>query len=454
MRIAPGASCADPVRRDGEVVGRVEAARRSARRRSRRRGRWCARRCRRRRPASRPPGTPPARGRTASRPLMYAAVRSRAPATTPAAVTHRPATARARAAAGRRILAGQQLGAARRRAPRCAGGPERRHGLAAAGHARAGRVHQRDDRTLPVGGGDQQPARPLGLGDADLAAGDPAVGVRRWGLARACRRRPRAARASGGPRRRRRRAAAGRAGRPSRPRPGSGRRSTASPRPAAAPPGCRSRGAARRPRSGRAPRRRGPPGPAGRAGPAAASADQSASRSVLVGGGAVQHVADHRTDGVRCPIPGLTVLLRSPAALSGTCRAETVTCSTPEGHARRERGSPLPVPTGLPQRRVLRALRARSPRGGWSSCPGRGTTYVTDTPGPARTRPTDRAAARVGCTGLLTWYPLDRAALAALPRGHPRPALARARHPVRGVLPLDCADDVGRAARTSSGSTT
>ena len=54
------------------------------------------------------------------------------------------------------------------------------------------------------------------------------------------------------------------------------------------------------------------------------------------------------------------------------------------------------------------------PRGpAWSSCPGRGSTYVTDTPGPRPDSPTIVLLHALGCTGLLTWYPVDRAAVAS-----------------------------------------
>ena len=40
--------------------------------------------------------------------------------------------------------------------------------------------------------------------------------------------------------------------------------------------------------------------------------------------------------------------------------------------------------------------------------PGRGSTYVTDTPGPRPDSPTILLLHAVGCTGLLTWYPSIR----------------------------------------------
>ena len=48
---------------------------------------------------------------------------------------------------------------------------------------------------------------------------------------------------------------------------------------------------------------------------------------------------------------------------------------------------------------------ARIPAGRLVELPGRGTTYVTDTPGPRRTSPTIVLLHALGCTGLLTWFP-------------------------------------------------
>lgn len=48
---------------------------------------------------------------------------------------------------------------------------------------------------------------------------------------------------------------------------------------------------------------------------------------------------------------------------------------------------------------------ARIPEGRMVELPGRGSTYVTDTPGPTPDAPTIVLLHAVGCTGLLTWYP-------------------------------------------------
>jgi 3-oxoadipate enol-lactonase len=50
---------------------------------------------------------------------------------------------------------------------------------------------------------------------------------------------------------------------------------------------------------------------------------------------------------------------------------------------------------------------ARIPPGGMAELPGRGgSTYVTDTPGPSPESPTVVLLHALGCTGLLTWYPV------------------------------------------------
>src|SRR6476661_2771628 len=45
------------------------------------------------------------------------------------------------------------------------------------------------------------------------------------------------------------------------------------------------------------------------------------------------------------------------------------------------------------------------PEGRMVELPGRGETYVTDTPGPHPDSPTVLLLHAVGCTGLLTWFP-------------------------------------------------
>ena len=80
--------------------------------------------------------------------------------------------------------------------------------------------------------------------------------------------------------------------------------------------------------------------------------------------------------------------------------------------------------------------RCAIPEGYDLELPGRGTTYVTDVPGPRRR--THRPAAARGrlhraCS---PGSPRSSALLAALPRRGVRPALARPRHPERQVLAL------------------
>ena len=67
----------------------------------------------------------------------------------------------------------------------------------------------------------------------------------------------------------------------------------------------------------------------------------------------------------------------------------------------------LPSPADLVRRRVYLPW-AQVPTGRLVELPGRGTTYVTDTPGPSPDSPTVLLLHAVGCTGLLTWYPSIR----------------------------------------------
>ena len=61
-------------------------------------------------------------------------------------------------------------------------------------------------------------------------------------------------------------------------------------------------------------------------------------------------------------------------------------------------------PLGLLRDRVYMPY-ARIPAGRLVELPGRGTTYVTDTPGPSPEAPTIVLLHALACTGLLTWYP-------------------------------------------------
>lgn len=65
---------------------------------------------------------------------------------------------------------------------------------------------------------------------------------------------------------------------------------------------------------------------------------------------------------------------------------------------------PVLSPRALVRRRVYMPWTPIPP-GRVVALPGRGTTYVTDTPGPGPDSPTVVLLHAVGCTGLLTWFP-------------------------------------------------
>jgi 3-oxoadipate enol-lactonase len=86
---------------------------------------------------------------------------------------------------------------------------------------------------------------------------------------------------------------------------------------------------------------------------------------------------------------------------------------------------------------------ARIPQGRMVELPGRGSTYVTDTPGPSSDSPTIVLLHALGCTGLLTWFP----AIAPLSRRF-RVITLDLRWHGQGIRSeefslVDCADDVG-----------
>jgi pimeloyl-ACP methyl ester carboxylesterase len=64
----------------------------------------------------------------------------------------------------------------------------------------------------------------------------------------------------------------------------------------------------------------------------------------------------------------------------------------------------IPTPLGALKRAVY-VPYVRIPEGRMVELPGRGSTYVTDTPGPRPDSPTILLLHAVGCTGLLTWFP-------------------------------------------------
>jgi pimeloyl-ACP methyl ester carboxylesterase len=98
------------------------------------------------------------------------------------------------------------------------------------------------------------------------------------------------------------------------------------------------------------------------------------------------------------------------------------------------------TPRALLTRR-FRVPYARIPEGRMLALPGRGETYVTDTPGPSPDAPTVLLLHAVGCTGLLTWFP----SIEPLSRRHRVVTLDQRWHG-RGIQSpefslADCADD-------------
>ena len=94
-------------------------------------------------------------------------------------------------------------------------------------------------------------------------------------------------------------------------------------------------------------------------------------------------------------------------------------------------------------RRKVYLPYARIPHGRMVELPGRGSTYVTDTPGPTPDSPAIVLLHALGCTGLLTWYP----AIEPLSRRF-RVLTLDLRWHGRGIGSeefslVDCADDVG-----------
>ena len=102
--------------------------------------------------------------------------------------------------------------------------------------------------------------------------------------------------------------------------------------------------------------------------------------------------------------------------------------------------TPVSAPAFL-KRRVY-VPHARIPEGRMVELPGRGSTYVTDTPGPTADAPTVVLLHAVGCTGLLTWFP----SIEPLSRRFRVVTLDQRWHG-RGIASeeftlVDCADDV------------
>ena len=94
-------------------------------------------------------------------------------------------------------------------------------------------------------------------------------------------------------------------------------------------------------------------------------------------------------------------------------------------------------------RRSVYLPYARIPVGREVELPGRGTTYVTDSPGPSPDSPAIVLLHALGCTGLLTWFPV----IEPLSRRF-RVVTLDLRWHGRGIQSeefslVDCADDVG-----------
>lgn len=90
---------------------------------------------------------------------------------------------------------------------------------------------------------------------------------------------------------------------------------------------------------------------------------------------------------------------------------------------------------------------ARIPEGEVLELPGRGSTFVTDTPGPRADSPTVVLLHALACTGLLTWFP----AIEPLSRRYRVITLDQRWHG-RGIRSeefslVDCADDVAAVAQ-------
>jgi pimeloyl-ACP methyl ester carboxylesterase len=86
------------------------------------------------------------------------------------------------------------------------------------------------------------------------------------------------------------------------------------------------------------------------------------------------------------------------------------------------------------------------PQGRWLDLPGRGRTWLTDVPGPEPDAPAVILLHAVGCTGMLTWFPV----IPALARKY-RVVVFDQRWHGRGILSehfsiRDCADDVAAVA--------
>jgi pimeloyl-ACP methyl ester carboxylesterase len=109
---------------------------------------------------------------------------------------------------------------------------------------------------------------------------------------------------------------------------------------------------------------------------------------------------------------------------------------------------PLPSLPTLPTllRELVDVPDVELPDGRWLDLPGRGRTWLTDVPGPTPDAPAVILLHAVGCTGLLTWFPV----IPALARRY-RVVVFDQRWHGRGIVSesfsvRDCADDVAAVA--------
>lgn len=109
---------------------------------------------------------------------------------------------------------------------------------------------------------------------------------------------------------------------------------------------------------------------------------------------------------------------------------------------------PLPTLPTLPMllRELVDVPEVVLPQGRWLDLPGRGRTWLTDVPGPTPEAPAVILLHAVGCTGLLTWFPV----IGALSQRY-RVVVFDQRWHGRGIMSehfslRDCADDVNAIA--------
>jgi pimeloyl-ACP methyl ester carboxylesterase len=106
---------------------------------------------------------------------------------------------------------------------------------------------------------------------------------------------------------------------------------------------------------------------------------------------------------------------------------------------------PLPsLPTLL--REMVDVPEVVVPKGRWLDLPGRGRTWLTDVPGPTPDAPAVILLHAVGCTGMLTWFPVIEQLSARY-----RVVIFDQRWHGRGIISehfsiRDCADDVAAIA--------